>query len=153
MRCQSEDSTMTTEPQIQRAGGTVRAALLAAGDVAALIAFAALGRASHGEAAGLDAFAQVLETAAPFAAGWLVAAGLTGAYRAGVVAHPGRMAARAGLAWAIGCPLGLGLRALIRQSGIPLSFAITTFLIAGAILLLWRVLFAVVAARRQAGAI
>src|SRR5689334_1124680 len=47
-----------------------RTTLLAAGDALAFMVFAALGRASHSEAAGLDAIMQVAETAAPFAAGW-----------------------------------------------------------------------------------
>jgi hypothetical protein len=52
------------------------------GDALALLIFAALGRASHGEAAGLTALTQVAETAAPFIIGWFAVAPLFGAYRA-----------------------------------------------------------------------
>lgn len=128
--------------------GWSRSALLVAGDALAFLVFAAAGRASHGEAAGLDAALQVAETAAPFVAGWLLVAPLAGAYRADVVTSPRAMAARTALAWLIACPAGLMLRALLRQSGIPLSFAITTFVVNLVILLAWRLLYASLARRR-----
>jgi Protein of unknown function (DUF3054) len=130
--------------------GARRGALLIAGDVLAFLIFAAIGRASHNEAAGFTALAQVAETAAPFAIGWFVAAPLIGAFRAEVVVRPRRMLARTALAWLLAWPLGLLLRALIRQTGIPFSFAIVTLITNLLILLGWRGVFTWLASRRDA---
>lgn len=129
--------------------GAWRTALLVGGDVLAFLAFSALGRRSHGAAAGLDAFAQIAETAAPFAAGWLLAAPLLGAFKPDVVAHPRAMLSRTALSWLVALPIGLLLRALVRQSGIPLSFAITTLLVLMVLLCGWRGAFAWLARRRE----
>jgi hypothetical protein len=51
--------------------GNGRAWALAAGDAVALMVFAAIGRRSHDEAAGVAAALAVVGTAAPFIAGWL----------------------------------------------------------------------------------
>ena len=96
-------------------------ALLIAGDALAFIAFSALGRASHSEAAGLNAILQVIETAAPFAIGWYAVAPFAGAYRSEIAHQPRRMLARTALAWLLAWPIGLLLWALIRQKSIPLS--------------------------------
>jgi hypothetical protein len=129
-----------------------RTALLVIGDALALLIFAAIGRASHGEDAGLTALAQVAETAAPFIVGWFAVAPLIGAYRADAVGAPSRMLARTALTWLVAWPIGLGLRALIRQTSIPLSFALVTFITVLTIMTLWRGVFALIAARRsQAG--
>lgn len=125
-----------------------RAALLVAGDALALLVFATIGRASHGEAAGLAALAQTIETAAPFVVGWFAIAPLAGLYRADIVDQPRRMLPRLALAWLVAWPIGLGLRALIRQSGIPLSFALVTFISVLAIMAAWRAIYALIAARR-----
>lgn len=124
-------------------------ALLVIGDAVALMIFAAIGRASHGEEAGLTALAQVAETAAPFIMGWFAIAPLIGAYRADVARTPSRMLGRTALTWLIAWPLGLGLRALIRQTTIPLSFALVTFIAVLTIMTLWRGAFALIASRRS----
>lgn len=130
--------------------GTRRTALLVAGDLLAFLGFSALGRRSHGEAAGLDAILQIIETAAPFAIGWLLVAPFLGGFNSEIVTRPRAMLARTSLAWLIALPIGLALRALIRQTGIPLSFAATTFLVLLALLGGWRGAFAWLAARRGA---
>ena len=119
-----------------------RSAMLAAGDALAFMVFAALGRASHSEAAGIAAILQIAETAAPFAIGWFVVAPFAGAYRAELTQQPRLMLARSALAWLLAWPIGLLLRALIRQSTIPLSFAIVTLITNMLILLGWRGVFA-----------
>jgi hypothetical protein len=124
-----------------------RNAILMAGDTLAFMLFAALGRASHSEAAGLAAILQVAETAAPFAIGWFAVAPFAGAYRGEVIEQPRRMLARSALAWLLAWPLGLLLRALIRQTAIPLSFAIVTLIINMLILLGWRGVYAWLASR------
>jgi hypothetical protein len=126
-----------------------RGALLAGGDALAFLVFSALGRASHSEAAGLDAIMAVAETAAPFAIGWFAVAPLAGAFKPEVVGRPRRMLARTALAWLLAWPLGLLLRALIRQAGIPLSFALVTLITNLLILLSWRGAFAWLASRRS----
>lgn len=124
---------------------------LALGDAIALIAFAAIGRASHGEAAGLAAWIQVAETAAPFLVGWFVAALPLGALRPGLAARPWALLGRTALAWLIACPLGLALRSVIRQSPILITFAIVTFATVLLIMLAWRGAYAL-ASRRAARA-
>ncbi len=127
-----------------------RTAALVAGDALALLVFAAIGRANHGEASGLAAIAQVAETAAPFALAWFAAAALLGGFDASKTATVRSMLGRTALAWLIAWPIGLGLRALIRQSAVPLSFAIVTLLTVLLILGGWRALFAIVERRRAA---
>src|SRR5436853_5650399 len=114
-----------------------RVAALVAGDALAFLAFAAVGRASHSEAAGLDAILQVAGTAAPFALGWFVVAPLAGAFKAELAGNPRKMLRRTALAWLIAWPIGQALRALVRQSGIPLTFAIITLLTNMLLLLGW----------------
>ncbi|MCS6842227.1 MAG: DUF3054 domain-containing protein [Roseiflexus sp.] len=126
-----------------------RTALLVIGDALALLVFAAIGRASHGEDAGLTALAQVTETAAPFIIGWFAVAPLIGAYRADITGAPQRMLARTTLTWLVAWPVSLGLRAFIRQTTIPLSFALVTFIAVLTIMTLWRSAFALIAARRS----
>ena len=127
-----------------------RAAMLAGGDLLAFLVFSAIGRASHSEAAGIAALAQIAETAAPFAIGWFVIAPLAGAFSADAASGPRRMLARTALAWMLAWPLGLLLRALIRQTGIPLSFAIITLLTNMLLLVGWRGAFAWLRSRRKA---
>src|SRR5437016_10350579 len=55
--------------------------LLVIGDAIVFLIFAAVGRRSHGEAASISAFLQVVGTAAPFALGWFIVAPFVGAYR------------------------------------------------------------------------
>jgi hypothetical protein len=127
--------------------GVQRTAALAGGDALVFLLFAAIGRSSHGAAAGLDALLQVAGTAAPFAAGWLVAAPLVGAYRPAVIAALRPMLARTALAWLAAWPVGLGLRALLLQRGIPISFALVTLATVLLLLLAWRSLFVLAASR------
>jgi hypothetical protein len=137
-------------PTTTAASGAGRTALLIAGDALAFLVFAALGRSSHGEAAGPSAILQVAETAAPFAIGWFAVAPLIGACRATVVSQPRAMLGRTALAWLMAWPIGLGLRALARHAPIPMSFAIVVLVTNMIILLGWRGLFAWFLARRRA---
>lgn len=115
-------------------------ATLMVGDVAAIVAFAALGIRSHASSGGA---LYVLETAAPFVVSWLAIAPFIGAYRGELLANPRVLVGRTLLAWAAALFPGIVLRTLIRQSAFPaISFAITTFLIIGVLLLGWRLLFA-----------
>ncbi len=125
-----------------------RVGLLAVGDIAVFMLFAAIGRASHSEAAGFSAIAEVAQTAAPFALGWFVVAPWLGAFNADVTAYPRRMLGRTALAWLLALPVGLIVRALIIGRGSPFSFAIVTFITALLMLLCWRGAYAWWASRR-----
>ena len=126
-----------------------RTAALAVGDALAFMLFAAIGRASHGEASGLNAIIQVAETAAPFAVGWFAVAPFVGAYAPEVSSRPRSMLGCTALAWLIAWPIGLVLRALIRSSGIAPTFAAITLVTVLLILLGWRSAFAWLSARAR----
>lgn len=131
-----------------RRAGIGQIALLVLGDCLAFLVFAAIGRRSHGYAAGFDALIEVAGTAAPFILGWFIVAPFAGAFRPlpegprGEVI--GAMAGRTLLAWALACPLGLLLRALILWREIPPSFAAVTFITNLIILGGWRLLFSLI---------
>lgn len=130
---------LTDHPRHTAAAPDVRrVALLAAGDALAFLVFAAIGRSSHGEAAGLDALLQVAQTAAPFAAGWFAVAPFAGAFRADIAYEPRKMLARTALAWLIAEPIGVVLWSLMRQRPIQPIFVLITFLTILVILLAWR---------------
>jgi hypothetical protein len=135
------DEAWSGVARVDRGGGAepgalARVALLAAGDAAALLAFAAVGRASHGEALAPGA---LLATAGPFLVGWFAAAVATGAFgpaaRGGAVGPALGAAARA---WAAGVPAALALRALSRGYLPDTSFVIVSFVATGVLLLGWR---------------
>jgi hypothetical protein len=126
--------------------------MLVAGDIMSFLAFAALGRSSHGEAAGLGAFIEVAKTAAPFLLGWFLAAPWLGAYRLAEkpgILRVGPFARRTALAWLAAWPLGLALRALFLWRGIPISFALVTFITNIIFLVGWRSIFAWLVSRRS----
>lgn len=133
-------------------GNGATRAVLVLGDCISFLVFAAIGRSSHGEAAGFGALLEVVKTAAPFLLGWFLAAPWLGAYRLTPLPAIDRRATnanplmpfikRTALAWVVAWPIGLGLRALFLQRGIPLSFAIIVFLTNTVLLVGWRSFFA-----------
>src|ERR1700737_3809405 len=74
---------------------------LVAGDTLAFLAFAAIGRNTHGEATGLAAIQQIIQTAALFAIAWFVVAPFVGVYRRDLVANPRKMAKCTVIAWVL----------------------------------------------------
>ncbi len=126
----------TAPPDLRRVGP------LAAGDALVFLLFAAIGRASHGEAAGLDALLQVLETAAPFAAAWFSVAPFARLYRAEVASDLRPTLTRGALAWLIALPIGMLLRMLLRREGIPpTSFFVTSYVFVLMFMFCWRGLY------------
>lgn len=123
--------------------------VLLAGDVITFIVFAIIGRSSHGEAAGLNAAFEVLKTAAPFIAGWLLVAPWLGVYRPRPERGTGFFLWRTWLAWFATLPVALALRALLLQREVPMSFAIVTFIANTVLLLGWRGAFALFAFRKS----
>lgn len=123
-----------------------RAMALVTGDALAFFAFAALGRRTHAEAAGLDAIGLIALTALPFAAGWFAVSPWVGAFRHAATGTTARMLARTELGWLAAWPVALALRwAIVPTHEVPLSFALVA-LAANALLLgAWRSVFALVA--------
>lgn len=130
------------------AGTSTRLATLMAGDIIALLVFAAIGRRSHGEATGLAALAALASTAAPFIGGWLATAPWFGAYRRSATTGIGPMLRTTALAWAAALVVGSLLRALLIGRFSPPSFYLVTFIAALVLLGGWRVVFALVEGRR-----
>src|SRR5689334_720320 len=136
-------------PSAAARAGNWRVAALVVGDLISFLIFAAAGRRSHSEAAGLDAVGQIARTALPFALGWFLVSPFAGAFRRDKTFTPARMLARTELAWLAAWPATLLLRwALADDHQVPLSFA-AVILIANAVFLgLWRTAFALLARRR-----
>ena len=117
-----------------------RAAALVAGDVAALMLFAAIGRGNHGEGVFL---ADVCATAAPFAAGWFLASPVAGVYGASARGKKvGPAAAAAAKGWALGIPAGLVFRGIGKGAIPPKPFVIVSLAATGVFLIGWRAWFA-----------
>ncbi len=132
---------------LTRAAHPWRLVSLIIGDACMFLIFAAVGRASHDEAAGIQAFLLIAQTAAPFAVGWFVAAPFLGVYRRSVTTSTRTMLARTALAWVCAWPLGLLLRWLFTQHAPPVSFALVVLVANLLFLGVWRGLFALVANR------
>ncbi|QIG41227.1 DUF3054 domain-containing protein [Microbacterium sp. 4R-513] len=111
-------------------------------DVALVIVFAAIGRASHGE----DALAGLFETAWPFLVGVVVGWLVQGAWRAPLPPI------RTGLGvWGATLVVGMLLRTLAGQ-GIAIPFVIVAAIVLFAFLVGWRALVLVVTRRRERAA-
>ena len=115
---------------------TARLAALA--DVACVVAFAALGRASHDEGSAVGG---TLEVAAPFLAGgalgWAVAQG----WRAPLSLRTGAAA------WAGALVGGMLLRNLAWDRGTAPSFVVVTAIVLGLLMLGWRLALRLTARR------
>jgi hypothetical protein len=126
-----------------------RAALLAAGDVAALAAFAAAGRSNHGEPGSAGG---IVFTAAPFIIAWLSAGGAAGAFGADARRARGAAAATTALrAWLPFFPVAHALRFLaVGHPPVPafvgVSAGVTLLLLVG-----WRVAAGLSAPAADAG--
>ena len=116
-----------------------RIILLVIGDALVFLIFAAIWRRSHGEAAGLSALLQIVQTAAPFAIGWFIVSPFLGAYRRGLEQQPRIMAQRTLLAWLATWPLSMALRGVFVDHAVPpWTFALITLVTNTILLLLWR---------------
>ncbi|KAK9838317.1 hypothetical protein WJX81_004248 [Elliptochloris bilobata] len=125
--------------------GLARAVLLAGGDAAALLLFAAVGRSSHSE--GLAPVA-VLATAAPFLLGWFAAAVPLGGFgRAACGERAGEAALAAAKCWAVGVPAGIAVRSLARGYAPDKAFVIVTLVVTGVLLVGWRAGLAAITAQ------
>jgi hypothetical protein len=126
-----------------------RIAILVVGDLVALLVFSAIGRSSHGEAAGIAAIPEIIMTAAPFILGWLLVAPWLGAYREPNLTTPVLMLRTTLLAWLATLPVALILRSALIGRLSPISFAVVTFVAVALLLGGWRLVYALWHMRRN----
>ncbi len=131
---------MLSEASTRRSAAIV--ILLAWGDVLVFAFFAIEGRAIHNLPP--DALASV----APFAIPWFVVAPLFGVFRSYTARRPAQMLLRTALAWSIAGTIGLVVRAALLQRSIAVTFAIVALGVNGVLLVGWRLVFSLVAARQ-----
>ncbi|KAL6216731.1 hypothetical protein ACLB2K_009950 [Fragaria x ananassa] len=113
--------------------------LLAGGDVLALLTFAAIGRFSH----GFPVFDfETLRTADPFIAGWFLSAYFLGGFGEDGRGTNGlsKAVVASAKSWALGIPLGIGIRAYTAGHIPSLSFVLVSMGSTAVLLLGWRTL-------------
>ena len=121
---------------------------LLAGDWLVLLLFVFIGQRDHA-ISGPGALPSLLNTAFSLAVPWTVAALLLGAYRLWPLPGWRVWLGRALNAWLVAAPLGLLLRALLRnQDAIPVIFILVATGIGGLMIVGWRALAYWLAARR-----
>lgn len=115
-----------------------RFALLAAGDLAALLVFALASAARHG-----GSLTSVAETAAEFGLGWAVVAVAAGAYGSQALSGWWRAGLLGAVAWAGGAIIGAAVRATVEPfaSFTPI-FVLVTAGVGAVIFGVWRALAA-----------
>lgn len=119
--------------------------LLLLGDLGAILLFVFLGQRDHDTTDPNNPLLGLLKAAFPLLMTWLVVALVGGAYPKADEMTLRRLLTRGLNAWLIAAPLGLMLRAfLFNRGGIPAVFMLLTLLVAGAFILLWRLLFGLV---------
>jgi len=114
-------------------------AILAAGDIAAILLFVAVGEATHGYNPLVDV-SRVAGTLAPFLVGWLLVAAVAGLYGSDA---PGTLADATVVtlfSWVGAVVIAQALRATaIFHGGAALTFALVSVGVGGLLLCLWRV--------------
>lgn len=115
-----------------------RFALLAAGDLLALLAFAAAGQFRHGGT--VDA---ALLTAAEFGIGWALVAVAFGAYGPRALDSPLRAAGLAAVAWSLGAVVGAAVRVAVEpHAQFAPVFVLVTAGVGAVVFAAWRALAA-----------
>jgi len=113
-----------------------RAAVLAAGDSAAFLLFATIGRVSHHEALSLGGS---FETALPFLLGWFAVAPFTGGFsKEAQGGDVGGALGAAAKSWALATPLAIAVRSLSKGYIPDKAFIIVSFAATAVLLLGWR---------------
>lgn len=115
-----------------------RTAILALGDVLAILVFVAAGEYTHGFNPFVDV-GRVAGTLAPFLIGWAIVATASGLYAPASGTSIGRTVGKTFLAWILAVAIAQGLRATaVFHGSAALTFAIVSVVIGGALLCLWR---------------
>lgn len=112
-----------------------RTALLAIGDLLAIVTFVAIGEARHGGTLAAGA-----ETTGQFLLGWVVASLLVGAYAPRALASVTDGVGRAVGAWLMAAVLGVSIRAALTTGRFSVVFLLVSIGVGGVLLALWRVL-------------
>jgi hypothetical protein len=116
--------------------------LLLLGDLAAILLFVFIGQQDHATIDLNNPVYGLLKAAFPLLITWLVVALVTQAYPEADEMTLRRLLIRGLNAWLIAAPLGLMLRAfMFDRGGIPAIFMLLTLLVAGAFILIWRLVF------------
>ncbi|RKN85413.1 DUF3054 domain-containing protein [Paenibacillus ginsengarvi] len=114
--------------------------LIAGGDLLVLFLFVLAGREDHDMAFSLT---DSLQTALPFAIGWIVALLAFRTYRERTVSTFGKAAGYALLTCLIAVPLGLLIRSLLLGRPPAGTFAYVAFPLIASFMIVWRLLCAV----------
>lgn len=123
-------------------GSPLVPALVAAGDLLVFIFFASEGLTTHNLSMGASPILTVLGVAAPFALPWFAAAFLMGVYRQDTNDHLIQMLVRAALAWIVAGVTGLLIRSTLLGRPFIMTFAEVAMGVNAALLLGWRIVFA-----------
>ena len=123
--------------------------VLAVGDALIFLFFALEGRATHEMGLGPSPVLTVLTVAAPFAVPWFILAWVLEAFRPETIRQPRRMLFNTAFAWLSGGSIGLVARTMILQRPLLPAFAAAVMGINGVLLLGWRFIFSLVAARAR----
>ncbi|MBE2225119.1 MAG: DUF3054 domain-containing protein [Anaerolineae bacterium] len=124
--------------------------ILLAGDLIAILLFVFIGQQDHATTDVNNPILGLLRAAFPFLITWLIVAPLVGAYPAAENITLRRLLLRGLNGWLIAAPLGLLLRAfLFERGGIPAIFMLLTLVVAGAFILVWRLVFGFIWQRRS----
>jgi hypothetical protein len=128
-----------------------RAGILVAGDLVALITFAVIGRYSHG-LTGLNW--DVIQTADPFIAGWLLGSFFLGGYGPDGQGMNGVSgAATAAIkSWAVGVPLGLIIRTIVTSHVPAQAFILVSLGSLFVLMVGWRIAYVYVFASDEKAA-
>jgi DUF3054 family protein len=122
--------------------------ILLVGDLIAVMAFVVIGQRDHNLVNEANPILGVLVTTIEFAAPWVVAGWLLGAFRGvGESDHPGRpyalFMARSLNTWLVAAPIGILIRSFaLGRAVIPTMFLVAALGFGGLFVLGWRVVFA-----------
>lgn len=112
--------------------------ILAAGDLAALIVFAGVGKSNHGEDVNL---VSTLVTAAPFLGSWVVLSPLLGAYNRKATESLSALPVGLLPGWLVGVPAALAIRGLSKGEMPPTPFIIVSMVATFTFLCGWRAVY------------
>ena len=127
--------------------------ILLVGDALIFVFFAVGGRATHEMGLGASPILTVLTVAAPFAVPWFILAWVLEAFQSDTILHPRRMLFTTAFAWSCGGSIGLVARTMILQRPLLPAFAAAVLGINGILLLSWRFIYSLIAARAKSKAL